>query len=176
MASDYPPPFLEPVEGVPPGILYGSFWARLAAYIMDRLILFVAYVALTTVAVGGYALTTGVSVAVASQRIGVIVALIAAAVEGAYFYFLWRRGQTVGMMATGIEIVGEADGARLTPEEAGIRTAIFLAPTLTIYLVPVLGTFLGLLLLISFLSVAWDPHNQGWHDKVAHTIVVKRYT
>jgi len=41
------------------------------------------------------------------------------------------------------------------------------------FLREVIGKFLSLFFFLGFLWVIWDKKKQGWHDKIAHTIVVK---
>ena len=67
-------------------------------------------------------------------------------------------GQTAGMRILGIFIV-RVDGTPFTMKEAAIRHLIG-------YPLSTLSFFLG------FLWMLWDPLQQGWHDKLARTIVV----
>jgi uncharacterized RDD family membrane protein YckC len=84
------------------------------------------------------------------------------------------RGQTLGMMATGIRLARYADGKRPRLDQAGIRQllpAIFM-------LVPIVNLLTGVLGLMQYLilfSFLWDPSGlrRGWHDKASGTIVVR---
>ena len=67
-------------------------------------------------------------------------------------------GQTAGMRILGIYIV-RVDGAPFTMKQAAMRHLIG-------YPLSTASFFLG------FLWMLWDPRQQGWHDKLAHTIVV----
>jgi uncharacterized RDD family membrane protein YckC len=67
-------------------------------------------------------------------------------------------GQTIGKRLVGIRVVRE-DG-----EPVGLVSV--LVRHCAGYLLSALGAFLG------FLWVVWDPKHQGWHDKIARTIVV----
>jgi uncharacterized RDD family membrane protein YckC len=77
-----------------------------------------------------------------------------------YYIFLWVywQGQTVGKKAMGIKVT-QANGRPLTYSQAILRYAM--------YIVSAIPFFLG------FLWLIWDEKKQGWHDKVAGTIVVK---
>lgn len=69
-----------------------------------------------------------------------------------------RIGQTVGMRILGIRIE-RTDGSPFTIRGAIIRHLVG-------YPLSVASFFLG------FLWMLWDPRQQGWHDKLARTIVV----
>jgi uncharacterized RDD family membrane protein YckC len=75
----------------------------------------------------------------------------------------WRfRGATPGKMAIGAKIV-TADG--LAQPSTGRLIGRFLA-----YFVSIFSGFLG------FLWIAFDRRKQGWHDKIAGTVVVRAST
>lgn len=77
-----------------------------------------------------------------------------------YIYFLTNRdGQTPGKAAVGIRIV-KLNGARLTAWDAILRNVIGYA----------ISSFF---LLIGYFWILVDSQRQGWHDKLARTIVVK---
>ena len=67
-------------------------------------------------------------------------------------------GQTAGMRILGIYIV-RVDGQPFTMKHAAVRHLIG-------YPLSMASFFLG------FLWMLWDPRQQGWHDKLARTIVV----
>jgi len=67
-------------------------------------------------------------------------------------------GQTAGMRILGIYIV-RVDGKPFTLKQAALRHLIG-------YPLSMAAFFLG------FLWMLWDPRQQAWHDKLAHTIVV----
>jgi uncharacterized RDD family membrane protein YckC len=69
-----------------------------------------------------------------------------------------RSGQTVGMRILGIRIE-KTDGSQFTVKGAIVRHLLG-------YPLSVASFFLG------FLWMLWDPRQQGWHDKLARTIVV----
>jgi uncharacterized RDD family membrane protein YckC len=77
----------------------------------------------------------------------------------AYFAGLWAwKGTTVGGIVLKLQIV-RCDGKPVTFAVALVRG---LAAALSVVVL-----FLG------FLWIAWDPDKQGWHDKIAGTIVVR---
>lgn len=75
-----------------------------------------------------------------------------------YYVGFWTAdGQTMGMTVVGLRVIG-TDGARLSTGKALLR-----------YLGYIVN---AVLLSIGFLWAAFDPKRQGWHDKLAGTLVV----
>jgi len=81
-------------------------------------------------------------------------------VTAAYFVVTWHAGATIGMRALGLRVAREEDGR---PIGFGRATARYLG-----YLVDWIALGAGLLWVIV------DDRHQGWHDKIAGTLVVKR--
>jgi uncharacterized RDD family membrane protein YckC len=77
----------------------------------------------------------------------------------AYFTFLEGSpaGQTLGMKALGIRVVDAQTGGPIDFGRAALRT---------------LGRYLSSIFYIGYLWVAFDSNNQGWHDKIARTLVI----
>ena len=87
------------------------------------------------------------------------------------------KGQTLGKMATRIQVVRAGD---LFQPELGrpplwgrsfLRWALPTALGLPGLIAPIIGNVLWLL---CYLSVVWDRERQGWHDKIADTFVVQK--
>jgi uncharacterized RDD family membrane protein YckC len=78
----------------------------------------------------------------------------------AVLWFWLRKEATPGKMAIGAHIVDADTGNPMTMSQAGVR---YIG-----YFVAALPLFLGLL------WVAFDARRQGWHDKMAGTVVVRR--
>ncbi|AOT08903.1 RDD family protein [Pseudoalteromonas luteoviolacea] len=72
--------------------------------------------------------------------------------------FWLYKSATPGKMVIDAKIVDVKTGANLTTKQSLIRYIAYY-----VSLIP-----LG----IGFLWVAWDPKKQGWHDKVAGTVVI----
>jgi uncharacterized RDD family membrane protein YckC len=80
----------------------------------------------------------------------------------AYFIFFWSRsGQTPGMKLFNIR-VGREDGSSLSVGRATMRLAGF-----------VVG---GAVVFLGFTWAFFDPSKQGWHDKLAGTLVIKTWS
>jgi uncharacterized RDD family membrane protein YckC len=72
---------------------------------------------------------------------------------------MWAwKGTSVGGVVLGLKVARE-DGKQVTFAVALVRA---LAAAFSIIM-----CFLG------FLWIAWDPYKQGWHDKIAGTVVLK---
>lgn len=166
MTDPGPAPAWQPSStpvGPAPGLAYGGFWIRTVAYLIDVVIL--AGVGLAISSVTGVDLVTvqtsqfstgtftSSSVLVSPTLPGFLVYLL-------YFAGLWSvRGQTIGMMPFGLRVLRASDGERIGPGRA-------------------IGRFFGLILafavfLIGVIWVAADGRKQGWHDKLARTVVVR---
>ncbi len=77
----------------------------------------------------------------------------------AYFVFFWSTsGVTLGNRVMKIQVV-KADGSALNWGTGIIRYVGYLISTIVIF--------------IGLLWVLWDPNKQGWHDKMAHTVVIR---
>ena len=75
-------------------------------------------------------------------------------------------GQTIGKRMAGIKVINAAHGGVPGWGKATGRWAI---PGL-VALIPIIGPLLSLL---CYLSLTWDRVYQGWHDKVAGTLVIR---
>jgi uncharacterized RDD family membrane protein YckC len=146
-----------------------GWWLRFGAIFVDGIILGILPFILISVFVrhatyGGRHLVAGV----------VIISIIFTAVDLAYFAFLngGERGQTVGQMLFGIAVRDEATGGAIGPGRAALRI-IVLEPGFILEWVPILSVLAGLYTIVAALSPLWDSRKQGFHDKVAHTFVIK---
>ena len=123
---------------------YMGFWIRLAALIIDAILLGVVNF-IVSAALGDSLFTTLLNALIG---FGYAVTMIA-----------WR-GQTVGKMILGIQVV---DSQGNIP---GIGAVL---------LREVVGKFLSSIALgLGYLWVAWDKEKRGWHDHIAGTFVVRK--
>lgn len=136
------------------GMRYAGFWVRFLALLIDAVAL-----GLLTTAVSpffGFQINMSYSSAAVSYTANAIAVLIGLI----YFVAFWAwRGQTVGMIPFDMQVVGVADGKKIDWVRAFLRYV-----GLIIAIIPF---FLGLI------WVAFDPRRQGWHDKIAGTVVVR---
>jgi uncharacterized RDD family membrane protein YckC len=172
-----PPPFGQVPYGYVPvpadrfGRPLADWWQRLVAIIIDGLIIGIPHLIITVAIVGSS--TDGVFGT--SWRAGVVLSGIAFAVIGIVYFALLNgseRGQTVGQMALGIAVRDEVNGGSIDPPRAALRILV-LYPGVVLGWIPILGGIAGLWTLVAGLSPLWDNRRQGFHDKVAHTDVIK---
>lgn len=136
--------------GVPHGLHLAGFLTRAAAYIVDAFLLSFAggafpYLVLNA---GNGDVPQGVA-----GGTSLLVSFL-------YFVFFWSElggGRTLGMRLLGLGVVAE-DGGPVAILEAVVR-------------------WIGLWVSFAFcfVGVVWvaaDDRKQGWHDKMAHTLVV----
>lgn len=101
-------------------------------------------------------IVTGVVTAVIGNVGGVIGFLVGVAYQ--WYFLTQNKGQTPGKLFMGIRVV-KANGATLSDADAIVR-----------YIGYYINTFF---LFIGWLWAIPDANNQGWHDKLAGTYVVK---
>lgn len=146
-------------DGAPPvrGALVG-LGPRFLASLLDSLVLAVALVIPELVVAGVLAVLPAATLG------GILQILQGVAVLGYYAYCWSTTGQTVGMKALHIRLA-RTDGRPLS-WGTGLMRSLGCAVIGFAFLVFFIGV-LGLLWPI------WDPKKQGWHDKVAGTVVVR---
>ena len=135
-------------------IEYVGFWRRLFAAVIDFLVVFVVETPLLLAIYGREYMSL-------SQEgyAGFWDFLIQAILPAVAVILFWRyQGATPGKMAIGAQIVDASSGRRPTTARLVVR---YFA-----YLVSALPFFLG------FFWIALDRRKQGWHDKIAGTVVV----
>jgi len=77
----------------------------------------------------------------------------------AYFTGMWAwKGNTIGGIVLGLKVV-RMDGQPVTFAVALVRALA--------------AAFSIVVLFLGFLWIAWDAERQGWHDKIAGTVVLK---
>jgi len=144
-----------PVAGPAPGLRYGGFWVRFVAFILDAIVLGVISAALgpilgeTAVSIENGVYTVNYTSTALSGLIGLV-----------YWVGFWGwRGQSPGMIPFNMRIVMADDGSKVDFVRSLLR-------------------YVGLIIsfAILFLGVIWvgfDRRKQGWHDKIAGTVVVR---
>jgi uncharacterized RDD family membrane protein YckC len=136
-----------------PDLEYVGFWARAGAAFIDILWQLVLTAGLT-LAVYGTTTTGGVSYQGPTHLF--INFLLPAAVVIAFWLYL---GATPGKLALRARIVDARTGEPMGKGQAALRY---------------LGYFVSLLPFgLGYLWVAFDRRKQGWHDKIAGTVVVR---
>jgi uncharacterized RDD family membrane protein YckC len=147
-------------------VRYGGFFRRTAAFLADQVVLAVLYGIVFFIGVRILGID-GVSWFTLSDSIEEEGGFrLFAAYEGmtlvlnmAYFtYFHGTIGRTPGKRLFGLRVL-RTDGRPVTPGPAFLRWAGYLVSFLPF--------------LAGFLWIAVDRRKQGWHDKIAGTVVVR---
>jgi uncharacterized RDD family membrane protein YckC len=133
---------------------YAGFWVRVGAAIIDTLLLSIIILPVLTAVYG--------SAYWSSDRLiqgpaDFLVSWVAPAIAVVLFWI--ARQATPGKMALGIRIVDAGTGGK--PRNGQLVLRYFG------YYVSMLPLFIGIL------WVAFDSRKQGWHDKIAGTVVVR---
>jgi uncharacterized RDD family membrane protein YckC len=151
-----------------PGIAYGGFGLRFVAILLDGLILGIPFGVLFAL-IGGLAVAsvsttvdpnTGQVNSVAAGGAGGLLVLLYLAllvVSILYYVVLWSRGGTIGQRLLKLRVVDATTGANISMGKAFLRYIGLIIAAIPCYL--------------GLLWVIWDPRKQGWHDKIAGTVV-----
>lgn len=134
---------------------YAGFWSRLLASLIDSVLVGVVIVPIL-LAVYGPEYFDGKSLL--AGPLDFLLSWVLPAIAVIVFWI--HRDSTPGKMALGMRIADATTGAHPT---TGQYVGRYFA-----YYVSMLPLFLG------FLWVAWDARKQGWHDKLAGTVVLRR--
>jgi uncharacterized RDD family membrane protein YckC len=127
---------------------------RLAAYVTDTLVV------LSSSLVFGYLIAL-LNIVLPNHLAGLEVLLLGAWILGACAYhpYFWvRSGQTPGKRLLHLKVV-RCDGQPLSWGTAIVRYLGYWVSALPLYL--------------GFLCILWDRNKQGFHDKIAGTVVVR---
>lgn len=136
-------------------IEYAGFWSRVGATLIDTIIMLIITIPML-IAIYGASYWENENF-IAGPADFVISYVLPAAVV----ILLWiRLSATPGKMAIGATIVDARTGGK---------------PTSSQFIIRYLGYFISTLpLLLGYIWVAFDSRKQGWHDKMAGTVVIKR--
>ena len=136
---------------------YAGFWRRLVAYLIDYLIIGAGAFAV------GFLIGIGAGVAGADVNGGWLVAIYVITIAGYYLYYAFMESSanqaTVGKIALGLKVTDE-EGNRISFGRALGRT--------------VAKILSALILFMGFVMAGFTDRKQALHDKIAHTLVVKR--
>jgi uncharacterized RDD family membrane protein YckC len=146
-----------PVQAGPAaGTVYAGFWIRVVAWLIDGIALGILTSALAPLAGTGPVVGvdgTQIQVDYGTNAMGGLIGLV-------YFVGMWAwRGQTLGMMPFGLWVVRFEDGGRLDVVRAFLRYVGLIISFVVI--------------LLGVIWVAFDSRKQGWHDKLAKSLVIR---
>ena len=157
-----------------PGERYAGFWIRFVASVVDSIMVSIIIGPIASALykrpdVTGSLITAAQSGDISGVLVGFIGAMQPTSVgdallniglpAAAVILFWIYRSATPGKMLTRTRIVDAASGHEPGPVQCIVR---YLG-----YFVSIFGFFLG------FVWIAIDRRKQGWHDKIARTLVVR---
>ncbi|NTW07343.1 MAG: RDD family protein [Syntrophaceae bacterium] len=151
---------------------FAGFWRRFVAYAVDNIIINIVFfifgvIVATAFVMGSMSADNLAWIADITDpaHITPITLLIAAwyvILTIAYFtYFHGMKGRTPGKMLMGLQVVS-TDGTPIGFGTAFLRSVGYLVSSL-LFTIP-----------LGFIWVAFDKKKQGWHDKIAGTVVIIR--
>ncbi len=139
---------------------YAGFWIRVAAYLIDGIVLSVAIWTIVFALGAAFLSTAADSDIDPATAIAGGIGFYALIIIGYLLYFALMesspRQGTLGKMAVGIK-VGDSNGNQISFANALGRTASKWLSQIILY--------------IGFMMVGWDDRKQGLHDKIAGTFV-----
>jgi uncharacterized RDD family membrane protein YckC len=133
---------------------YAGFWQRFAAFVIDWLIVSVISVPIIVLVFGAQYF----SLEPATHAWDLVATLVVGAAAVAF----WRYcGATPGKIAMDIKIVDAKTGGRPGTARLVVRFLCYFLSALPLYL--------------GFIWIAIDRRKQGWHDKIAGTVVIEEF-
>ena len=135
---------------------YGGFWVRFGAVVLDSVILLVVTILAVRLLYGQGYLEWAMGAAQGLTRNQVFFNYVLPAIYCVGFWIL--KSATIGKMLVKVKIVDAKTGKPASPLQCIVR---YLG-----YIVSALPLGLG------FIWIAFDKRKQGWHDKIARTLVV----
>lgn len=137
------------------GARYAGFWRRIAAALIDAVLLFtlMLFALVSWISVTGEAHAWD-STPMAMALYGSLLAALAAKI----LLDAWLGG-TPGLHLVDCRLVDSRSGGRIGIGRSALRSlaiAVSVAP-----------------LLLGLLWIGWDRRKQSWHDKLAHTVVIR---
>ncbi len=167
MAMQPPPPPAAPAyAAVSPSAArgYGGFWIRFVAYIIDAVITgAVTFGLIKALGVITVYCPAGVTDASNPLCTGTTISplfYVLIAIPVVYSIVLWAFGGTVGQRVLGLRVVDASTGGNLGIGKSILRYVGFIISTIPVY--------------IGLIWVGFDSRKQGWHDKIAGSLVVRR--
>jgi uncharacterized RDD family membrane protein YckC len=152
--------------GYAPQVTYGGFWIRFVAYIIDAIIIAVPVIILavivgvaTGVAIGVSGNTSNQTTSAAGSGVSVLIDLVAFVITVGYFVYFWGSGSTLGMRLFHLRVADANTGAPIGYGRAALRYVGYIVSTFVCY--------------IGLIWAAFDSRKQGWHDKIANTVVLQ---
>ena len=149
---------------------YAGFWIRLVARLLDGLIIGIPFgIVFGVFAVAGGVFANNASTSsqdsqnAAAAAFGggfLLLYLILVVVQVGYWIYFWgSSGSTLGMRLLHLKVVDAGTGAPIGYARATVRFLMSIVNSWACY--------------IGWIWVAFDSRKQGWHDKVANSVVLQ---
>ncbi len=159
-------PAPQPAYGYAPQARYGGFWIRFVAVFIDGIIVSIPTIIIAVILGVIIGIAVGVSgngisqtTTAASNTAGGLGELAGLVISVTYFIYFWGRGSTLGMRLFHLRVADATTGAPIGYGRAALR---YLG-----YILSVIVCYIGLI------WAAFDSRKQGWHDKIAGTVVLQ---
>lgn len=136
---------------------YAGFWIRVWASVIDSVLLLLVIMPLV-ISVYGWDYYFDPEAAFIRGPADFLISWLLPAVSVVLFWLLRRA--TPGKMAIAATIVDAGSGRAITPQQALLRYVGYFVSTIPFGL--------------GLIWVAFDARKQGWHDKLAGTVVIRR--
>lgn len=138
---------------------YAGFWVRFGASVVDTILMLLITIPLLIVC---YGFDTYWQAAQNGDFLGIGEVIISWLLPIAATIWFWLKMQaTPGKILFSLKVLDEKTGQPITLTQSVIRYLGYFASTIV--------------LLLGFIWVAFDRKKQGWHDKMAGTVVVRDY-
>jgi uncharacterized RDD family membrane protein YckC len=136
---------------------FAGWWSRVAAQLVDSIIVSIIPLLLYFVALSSSDTAAGLVIGLGSIVIGIVYYALTIGRSGP------NNGQTLGKQLLNIRIVRES-GEPMTAGTAILRETL------------IKGILMGICFIVTilnYLAPLWDGRNQAWHDKIVNTMVVQ---
>ncbi len=140
---------------LPENTVYAGFWIRFLAVIIDCIILFLLTSPIAYLLYGAeYYSTTKIVLGTGDAFINFIFPVFFTLI-----FWMYKAG-TPGKLLFNIHIASASDLSRITLRQSLIRY---------------IGYFVSMFAFgLGFLWIGWSKRKQGWHDKMASTVVIRK--
>lgn len=167
--SDLPNQENNAVQGIA-NVELANGWRRLFAYLLDVVFLYGFTFILATLVANSREIRT---IAEYNALVNTFTWIVYALVSAYYIVSGATGGQTFGKIIMKIRIV-KTDGRRLNWLDAIIR--YWLQGIFSVFVLLDINILYGIMSFVVLFGYIWiliDPKRQGWHDKIAKTLVIK---
>jgi uncharacterized RDD family membrane protein YckC len=153
--------------GYAPQARYGGFWIRFVAVFIDGIIVSIPGIILGVIVGAMAGIAIGVSGNSSSSNtanaaftgVQLLVELISFVITVGYFIYFWGRGQTLAMRLFHLRVADANTGLPIGYGRAALRYVGYILSIIVCY--------------IGLIWAAFDSRKQGWHDKIASTVVLQ---